>query len=486
MEPREESKTHSFYKRIINGDFKSDEDAAAFFFNTTPNASKYKNLKRLLRERLINTLFFIKPTSSNSDYEKAFLYCSKNMFAANTLLFLQVYNAGINLCNKVLNKALKYELTDFIIEASRYLRLHYAVRAGNQEVFERYNEIYKEHLETKRLEILAEEYYCKLILPKVQNKANNESEGIYEKAMDSYKILEPYMDKHTSPFLHFIGNYILVIALMANFNYQEVIEVCEKAIKFFEAKFYTYRTPLRVFLHNQLVCHTQLKQYHKGKLVVEKSNLLVQKGTFSWFQNNELNLILALHSKNYQDAVEIFYNTTAYNKFRTLPDIVQEQWSIYESYVHFLSLIDLVIIPANRKRKFKLGRFLNSIPTYSKDKSGLNVPILIIQILIMIVNKDYDKSIDRIEAVEKYCSRYLTNKPSLRSSCFIKMLLQIPISHFHKAGVERRTAKYVERLRQNPLHISNQPHEIEIIPYDDLWEFVLQSLETKIYKKRFK
>lgn len=476
---RKKTNANLLFDKILAGDFKTDNEAAQYFFNTDANSSNYKNLKRSLREKIINTLFFIKPNTTHSDYEKAYLYCSKNMFAASTLLFLQANNAGINLCIKVLSKAKEYELTEFIIDASRYLRLHYAVRAGNKKKFELYNKTYKEYLEIRRVEIMAEEYYCKLILPKVQNKSNDES--TYHEAMKSYEDLKPYMEKYTSPFLLFIGNYIHIIALMARYDYRGTIEVCKKVIKFFEEKNYTYRTPLRVFLHNQLVCHTQLKEYENGKLVVEKSNNLVSKGTYSWFQNNELNLILALHSKNYQDAFEIFENSFSQSKFKTLPPMVKEQWLIYESYIHFLSMIGLVVIPENRRRRFKLGRFLNSIPTYSKDKRGLNIPILVIQILYMIINKDYDKSIDRIEAIEKYCSRYLTNQPNLRSSCFIKMLLQIPVSYFHKAGVERRVKKYLTKLLENPLHISNQPREIEIIPYEDLWGFVMQSLDKKTY-----
>ena len=62
------------------------------------------------------------------------------------------------------------------------------------------------------------------------------------------------------------------------------------------------------------------------------------------------------------------------------------------------------------------------------------------------------------------------------------MLLQIPLSSFHKAGVERRSKKYYDKLLATPIDIANQAHEIEIIPYEYLWEFVMESLETKTYK----
>ena len=471
-----------FFEKILAGEFKTNIDASQFFFNTDTNSSSYKNLKRSLRQKIISTLFFIEPSTGQSDYEKSFLYCCKNMFAARILIFLQAHTAGSDMCKRVFSKAMEFELTEFIIDAGRYLRLHLGTRYGDREKFNYFNDIYKKYSKVREAELLAEEYYIRLILPKVQKKSSDEETHL--KAEEFYLELRPLLDEYQSPFLHFIGRYLKVISLMSINNYEETIQVCEEAIRFFEAKPYTYKTPLRVFLHNQLVCYTQLKEYEKGTKVVEKSNLMVRPGTYSWFQNNELNLILALHSRSYKASVEILETSLNQRKFKSMPLVVREQWLIYESYVYFLITIGKIQLPEDRLNRFKLGKFLNSIPTYSKDKRGLNIPILIIQILYMIVKKDYDKSIDRIEAIEKYCSRYLTDQSNLRSNCFIKMLLQIPISGFHKAGVERRTQKYYKRLTATPLNISKQPHEVEIIPYEDLWEFVMESLGTKFYQNR--
>ena len=114
----------------------------------------------------------------------------------------------------------------------------------------------------------------------------------------------------------------------------------------------------------------------------------------------------------------------------------------------------------------------------------MNIPILVIQILFMIDQNRRNEVIDRIEAIEKYCSRYLKKGDMLRSNCFIKMLLQIPIAHFHKAAVNRKADKYWQRLQANPIDLSHQAHEIEIIPYEKLWGFVQDRLSEKFYRPR--
>lgn len=63
------------------------------------------------------------------------------------------------------------------------------------------------------------------------------------------------------------------------------------------------------------------------------------------------------------------------------------------------------------------------------------------------------------------------------------MLLQIPHCGFHKAGVERKTSKYLNRLQTMPLDVAKQSHEIEIIPYEELWELVIDSLENKFFNQ---
>jgi len=100
------------------------------------------------------------------------------------------------------------------------------------------------------------------------------------------------------------------------------------------------------------------------------------------------------------------------------------------------------------------------------------------------LTKRYDETIDRIEAVEKYTSRYLKKDDNFRSNCFIKMLLQVAVAGFHRAAVLRHSEKYVKMLKSVPLDFANQAHDIELIPYEALWEMAVNSLDNTIHKSR--
>jgi hypothetical protein len=116
------------------------------------------------------------------------------------------------------------------------------------------------------------------------------------------------------------------------------------------------------------------------------------------------------------------------------------------------------------------------VPIFSKDKRGFNVAILIIQILFFFQRRQFDDAIDRMEAIEKYCVRYLNEEETLRSFYFIKMLLTIPAGSFDPDAARQKAAKYREKLLDNKLSSAQQTYQIEIIPYEKLWEFALNSL----------
>ena len=64
------------------------------------------------------------------------------------------------------------------------------------------------------------------------------------------------------------------------------------------------------------------------------------------------------------------------------------------------------------------------------------------------------------------------------------MLLQLPKANFHREAVVRKAKKYYDKLTENPSNLKMQASEIEIMPYEMLWEYVLDSLDNKAYSGR--
>lgn len=109
----------------------------------------------------------------------------------------------------------------------------------------------------------------------------------------------------------------------------------------------------------------------------------------------------------------------------------------------------------------------------------MNVPVLIIQLLLSILDKEHGGAAEQIEAINKYCSRYLNEVDNQRNFYFIKMLLKIPQYFFHYQTILEKTNTLWDKLCSISLKTSQQSLETEIIPYEKLWEFVLGMLNNK-------
>ena len=328
-----------------------------------------------------------------------------------------------------------------------------------------------------------EELYTDLVIDYVNTIGRKEGSELQAKELMNK--VQPIMGKLTTYKVHLYGGLIQLMVYSIQNNYPGTLQVCDKIIHFFEAKSYQANTPLQIAYYQKLVCMIQLKMFENAENVAEKCLSLIEEGAFNWFKYNELYLTVCMHTGKYQKAYQIYQEVVNHKRYPFLPSNNKEIWIINEAYLKYLAQIGK-IEPSTEDvqfSRFSIGKFVNETPIFSKDKRGMNIAILAIQILFLILTKKYGKAIDRIEAVEKYCTRYLRQTDTIRSYFFIKMLLTIPLANFHKVAVERKSKPYLDKLCQQPLELSDQTHKIEIINYEKLWEFALDSLDAQFYRR---
>jgi hypothetical protein len=300
----------------------------------------------------------------------------------------------------------------------------------------------------------------------------------YQVGKRYYEKLAPHLQKYNSPFLHLTVHLINIITHLSINDFEKAKAICANNISFFEQKPYTYNMPIRVLLLNHLICCIHLKNYKEGKAIVLKAEKYIIEGTFPWFRHQELHLALAFHAAFYELAPNIVYTVLRHSRFKSLKASLQERWRINEAYIHLLIQLGKITTPIPNKKRFNLGKFLNQVSIYEKDKKGLKVCLVIIQLLFRILRKEEDQLNKQVDSTKKYCSRYLNSTAGLRSKYFINMLLQVPKANFHPVASERKAKRYYDKLKAHPLKLSNQAQEIEIIPFEDLWELILERLQS--------
>ena len=477
LEP--DSKMQQMYDAIVSRRVQSDDEALAWLLDSGEDLTKLPSLKNKLKERMLDSVFLLDFKEPGfSDRQKAYFECYKKWAAAMILVMRNAKVSGIDLLEKLLRHSIRFEFTELTCDILRILRIHYSTTGGDLKKYENIREQLHYYQEIWNMENQVEDFYTELISRYVNSKATKME--VSEQAKLYYSVVKPDLEKCDSFKLQLFGRMIQVFGYSSVNDYVTTARLCEEAVRFFDKKDYDSGIPLQIFYYNLITCYLQLREFEKGRVIIERCQTLVEAGTFNWFKLQELFFLLAMHTAHYEAAAQVLEQVMDDPRFENQSFQITEIWKIYQAYIHFLVKTNQLSpnsLALQRNTKFKLGKFLNETPVFSKDKRGMNIPILIVQILYALADRDYEQCIGRMEGIEKYCSRYLKQNDTFRSNCFIKMLLQIPAYAFHRERVARHTQKLYEMLCSVPMEVANQTYEIEIIPYEALWQLTVSSLE---------
>ena len=476
------NKLDQFYDHLNAGNFENEQNAAEFFYGKDASYPAYRQLKSRLLDRMINSVFFIDVNQANfNEIHQAYYHCYKNSAAVKILLGRNARLPAVKLAEKTLRKAIHFEFTDIVLALSKELRIHYSNIIGSKKKFQEYNDIVHKNSEILMAELKAEEYYSELIVhfvnssetkPELIDKTKQYSDNL----IDITAVLSSYR-------LNLMAHMIHTLRYEIESDWAGTAQACLDALNYFEVKKHLASNTVRfIFLFKLLSCFIQLKKYVEGEETAKKAIKLTPAGNGNWFKAMDQYIILLFHSKKFQKAYDIYRETVQHPKFKNQYKNIAEHLKIHEAFIYYL-ILKGEIKPEKKdaSKKFRISKFLNDVPTYSKDKRGTNTSILILQILFLLQQEKYSKIIDRMEPLKTYAHRYLRKDETYRSNCFIKMLLQVPQAQFHKEAVKRKADKYLKKLHEVPISSAKQSTQIEIIPYETLWEYVLDSLDNRFH-----
>jgi hypothetical protein len=468
---------YKFYRGLKEGKFNSDEDAAKQLFGTDPADKKYLMLKSRVRTRLMNTLFFLE--KSNSRYEQAIYKCNRNLVAAKYLLLNGARVSGESLLRTTAHEAEKFGLTDIAVSCLRVLRYR-ASFSGNETEFKRLNQRFKELQGILDAEYLAEEYYQLITIPYV--KSLSVRPELAKQAFQYLKEIEGLRKKDTSFELEMHYFRLKVMAHQIAIQHRHVISTCLDAEKFLHKnKHIAQNIRFGEFAFYRMIAYMHLGEYEAGKDTANLALKYYQKGSMNWMIFEEYYFLLAMHTGNYAKAAEIYAEVVGHARFQQLDETRREKWRIFEAFLKYMAkdALDEELHLKDDQSRFNIFKFLNDVPTFSRDKRGLNISILILQVLFLLDRGDFGGIIQRAEALKIYASRYLKQDENFRSNCFLKMVLMMEKRDFDFDSTSKTTEKYYNKLRNSALNYQNgNVANIEVIPYEQLWGTILEKLRT--------
>lgn len=252
------------------------------------------------------------------------------------------------------------------------------------------------------------------------------------------------------------------------------LDSSNQIIAFLKQEIPSFTVAIQHFLKRKIDCCLFLEKYQEGFEAVEELSATQGKTVMSTINTSRYQVQLLLCTRSYQEAYDIFLANSKKRIFKSLPVHYLELWKIIEAFLNYFILIKK--IDSKEKKRFSIGKFLNEVPKYSKEKTAGNIPILIIQILFFIHRQQYGLTVRRLETLNKYRVRYLEEGTNIRSKIFIKMLLQIPKANFKGDRVKMKTKALLQELNETSKVSSRQEVYTELVPYEHLWNLLLQTL----------
>ncbi len=476
--PGDQDNISKLYFGIKSNSLTTDQQAAQLIYGSPLLDSRYTTLKNRLRNKLLNTLFFLDIRHPNQSQLAETTYKTyRYTFWSKTLLFIGARNSCIKLSQKALNLAQQSGLTLEIVQLLADLR-NFAGEEGNTSLYNQYNDQLKKQTHNLNAELEAREYNDRLRMMFAKTIAERpELVGMAKEFVDRLDSISPAPNSFYFTLFYFrVKNYSKQIEQ----DYQKSIEVCNAAITHLNTNpLFVSNVRIGEFAVTKLYCHMMLKEFEEGKEEAVHCGKLFAPTTNTWYTYMDYYFLLAMHTEHFEDAQKIYDDVISNPRFSFQLDQTKERWLLYEAYLQFALSITGKETGKDNNKKFDIKRFLREVPNYKKDKRGYNVSILILQIIMLLEQNNFDSIIDRMDALRTYRQRYLGSSENKQSALFFKMLMVMEKSFFTYEETKTKAQKYYDKMIELGANADETQEGLQILPFEWLWNRILDMLKEK-------
>lgn len=454
------------YDGLSDGSITNNDEAKKAIFNDPNGFNKLSNLKNELKENLYNSFFLIPNKYDDEKLKEARDQCARNYAIVKSLRNSNRTRDAFSIAQETIRKSMKYQITEITFLLSQELMGICAIENNPRKSY--YEKICRKSLELLNAEaeawfVVSDVYSETSRLRQLNNNQKKKLLAEIDQFNEKFSNFDSYQINHLRFNITILGHSIRE-------DHLKVIKTAKLGLKYFNSlSFKPGKVAIYSLNYKLITSHLVIGNFKEAKNAIDQCIKHTEKGSHNWQISMIYKAIVAFHAKQYEIAEAAF--ATA-NKF-PMPANLEEQWRIIEAYLYFLDKIGKV----EHKNRFKLGKFLNDVPTLSKDKEGANVSIIIAQILIYLASDQKGKIMDKTHSLQAYSFTYLKKDYTYRSNCFIKILIQLSQGNFHSVAFERKTKLYFNKLLKYKLDVNAV--ERELIPFHDLYNVVLNLLEVK-------
>lgn len=476
----QKSKLSQFYHGLAKGQFEDDQEAALYLYGATNTDEKYRQLKSRFRKRLLNTFFFLDPQPpANLNYDYALLNCERQWALVQILNYYRARTAAIKLARSVLKTALNFHFTHLVIQSARLLR-QYAAEENEPKAFHQYQQYLEEYLPKQTGEIQAEEIFQTVSRQYFRTvRKSREPDRSHDELIAHCDQLLLLSEKHDAPSINFQMYLAWIMRYELQNDYGAMLEVCEQAATYLadHPQFCTpeEQTSIQIKIISAYL-HTQ--DFPNGKTAIEKGFQHLNSHSKYWLIFLEYYLLLALHTQHYLSAFAIFNQAATHPHFNKLTEEEAEKWLAFDAFLQYFAETKQLRSTLSEKRerpRFHLQTFLNTQYAHPQKKINLTVQLTALQILFLLERRNLRLITEKIKYLRKYALPYLKRNANERPLYFVQLLQQLIRADFQTNALIDQPGS-LQKLLATPFAYKGRGAELEVIPYEQLWQQILDSL----------
>lgn len=478
LEDEPGSQYGKFYQALHSGEIKTDNDAAKLFYDSNSLDDRYRKLKSRFKKRLLNYLFFLDTNSNSfSNYSQAYHTCQKNLILCHILSNQSANYAFRKLAQQTLRNAQKYDFHDVITQITSDMLTDFSL-SGRAKDYKETLPIFQSSQAILQLEYEANRLSEQLILHfSISNKVDEELERLTE---NNFKRIQEIVEKHDSYKLRYQYFYIGGLYYQVKNDLHGLIGLCDDLEDYFDKnKKFLQPAVVGQFTLMKLPALLNTRQHTKGLESINTNLQYLAEGSNNWILTMEFYFLICMQLAKYEDAAQVFLKVVNHPRFKRLSEYRREKWRIFHAYLNYIfdvENLDKELLENKYIRGFNVVQFLSNTPIASKDKTGLNIAILVLQVQYLFKEQESTQVFNKTDALSMYAYRYINKKENSRAYLFIKMLLSAEKKGFVYRNVVPATEKLFQKLKTET---DGQSAEWEILPYETLWKQALQFMKTE-------
>lgn len=448
----------------------SEETVAEELYGSKKLSGSYRTLKSRFRKKLYKHLHFLDHNVDNLESANhSFYACLSILTEAQALMMHSEYKPALKLFEQVMRISDRYENNEMRIKALEGIRdINHVLskfddHAENVVALEEYYQVQSCERQSvmiydKAILTLRGHVSLKPILLEQFPTLLSELWGLWEKSNSSRIFFHHHMLQIA--YLEQIGNYARIV---------DAIGQTEKLVKANRVNTSWYNRKYNSYI--VIYALLQSRQYEKGLRLAAENIKSFVKYSANWFAFMENYVLLAMHSKQYKLAENLLKEVIEGEHLRKLGDSSIERWELYRRYFAFV---------VEQVREEQLQALSTGITTrlliLPNDKVGFNLALLVLDVLEKLAAPHVEDLALHAERVRKYTSKHLKGEKAERPRLFLRLLLLVLTKSSTEARVQGE--ELLEKLKATPLP-GDAFTEVEIVPYEHLWELAVQLLKRR-------